>query len=136
MAVARLFVSNNLTQEAAADASGLNRTRIAYANTVLRYAPELADAVMAGVESCFASLNGHDPVAYIVSANVNRRNLTTGQRAMAIVRMNSFLKNEFGGKQRLADEHGISRSRVSYASLIFDHASELADGVSSAASTL
>jgi hypothetical protein len=36
------------------------------------------------VEPRFEPLNGRDPVAYIVSANLARRNLTKGQQAMAL----------------------------------------------------
>jgi hypothetical protein len=38
---------------------------------------------MAGVEPTFVRLNGEDPAAYILSANVERRSLTAGQKAMA-----------------------------------------------------
>jgi hypothetical protein len=36
------------------------------------------------VEPRFEKLNGHDALAYIVSANLARRNLTNGQQAMAL----------------------------------------------------
>lgn len=39
---------------------------------------------LAGVEPAFTSLNGHDPIAYIISTNVNRRHLNKGQQAMAV----------------------------------------------------
>jgi hypothetical protein len=39
---------------------------------------------LAGIEPRFESLNGHDPLAYIASANLKRRNLTKGQQAMAL----------------------------------------------------
>jgi ParB-like chromosome segregation protein Spo0J len=38
---------------------------------------------MAGVEPTFARLNGEDAAAYILSANVERRSLTAGQKAIA-----------------------------------------------------
>lgn len=44
----------------------------------------LAACRLAGVEPTFTSLNGYEPKAYILSANVARRNLNKGQRAMAI----------------------------------------------------
>jgi hypothetical protein len=43
----------------------------------------LAACKLAQVEPRFESLNGQDPRAVIVSANLARRNLTLGQRAMA-----------------------------------------------------
>lgn len=63
----------------------------------------------AGIEPQVVDLNGLDPVRYIVSANINRRNLTKGQRAMALARLypepekggrgktNSLLSKEFSG---------------------------------------
>ena len=62
----------------------------------------LAACRMAGVEPLYASLNGHDPVAYILSANVARRNLTKGQRARAVARINSLISKEltWGGKSQ------------------------------------
>jgi hypothetical protein len=44
----------------------------------------LAACKIAQVEPRFEELNGRDPRAYIVSANLNRRNLTKGQQAMAL----------------------------------------------------
>lgn len=47
----------------------------------------LAACEMAGVEPHFEELNGSDPVAYILSANLARRHMTKGQRAMAAARV-------------------------------------------------
>ena len=44
----------------------------------------LAACKLAGVEPRFEQLNGRDPLAYIASANLKRRNLTKGQQAMAL----------------------------------------------------
>jgi hypothetical protein len=44
----------------------------------------LAACKLANVEPTFEKLNGRDPIAYIVSANLQRRNLNKGQQAMAI----------------------------------------------------
>jgi hypothetical protein len=85
----------------------------------------MAACRIAGVEPRFTSLNGHDPIAYILSANVNRRNLNAGQRAMAVVCMNSFVTNEFGAKQDLADRHDLTRTRVSKAATVHEYAPEL-----------
>ncbi len=87
----------------------------------------LAGCRIAGVEPTYTTLPpGTDPVAYILSANVARRNLTKGQRAMAIVRVGVFLKNSL---RSIEAEHGVSISRISYASTVIRHAPELADQV-------
>jgi len=44
----------------------------------------LAACKLAGIKPVFEKLNGLDPLAYIVSANLARRNLTKGQQAMAL----------------------------------------------------
>jgi hypothetical protein len=41
----------------------------------------------AGVEPHVAELNGMDPAAYVLSANVSRRHLTKSQRAMAVAKL-------------------------------------------------
>src|SRR5271155_5626926 len=47
----------------------------------------LAACKLAGVKPTFEKLNGQDPLAYIVSANLARRNLTKGQQAMAYAKI-------------------------------------------------
>ncbi len=39
---------------------------------------------LAGVDATTTTLNGQDPVSFIVSSNINRRHMTKGQRAMAV----------------------------------------------------
>lgn len=39
---------------------------------------------LAGVEPTVRRLNGEDPNAYVLSANIHRRHMTKGQRAMAV----------------------------------------------------
>ncbi len=69
-------------------------------------------------------------MSYVLSANVNRRNLTKGQRAMAASLMNSFPRKEsWGEKSRVAIDVGVSASGVSKALLVIEHAPELADAV-------
>jgi len=41
-------------------------------------------------------VDGHDPVAFIPSSNVNRRHLNAGQRAMAGVLAEKFKIEQFG----------------------------------------
>lgn len=42
---------------------------------------------IAKIEPYAIELNGQDPVAYILSSNINRRHLTKGQRAMAVAKI-------------------------------------------------
>lgn len=81
---------------------------------------------IAGIEPTYTSLNGHDPVAYILSANISRRNLTRGQRAMAVARMTVLSQNSL---RSIESEHGVAISRISYASTVIRYDRELADQV-------
>jgi hypothetical protein len=54
---------------------------------------------MAGVEPRFEKLNGQDPLAYIVSVNLRRRNLTKGQQAMALAMIYPELGQHGRGKK-------------------------------------
>ncbi len=82
---------------------------------------------LAGVEPRYESLNGHDPVTFVLSANVNRRNLTKGQRAMAVARMNRMTTKL--SLREVANRHDVNRERVRQADAVLDHAEELADAV-------
>ena len=44
----------------------------------------------AGIVPDYVLLDSADPVAYILSANIHRRNLSKGQRAMAMAKMRPF----------------------------------------------
>ena len=93
----------------------------------------LAACRIAGVDPTYTSLNGTDPVAYILSANVARRNLTKGQRAMAIAQMGALSQSSL---REIETEHGISNSRLAYASTVLRHARELADQVMAGTTSL
>ena len=86
----------------------------------------MAACRMAGVEPRFTSLNGRDPITYILSANINRRNLTAGQRAMAAAKL--FLENNRNQTQA-GSLSGVSQSRIAKANIVLKHAPELADAV-------
>ncbi len=65
-------------------------------------------------------------MSYILSANVNRRNLTKGQRAMAAVQL--FVANKTR-QVEASEEVGVSQSRLSKAQMILNFAEELANAV-------
>lgn len=87
---------------------------------------------VAGVDPRFEMLNGQDPVAYILSANVNRRHLTKGQRAMAASEAVFVTNTEVlsrGHRSALADAAGASDSRIAKARVVHEYASDLVPGV-------
>src|SRR3954454_9521459 len=86
---------------------------------------------MAEVEPQFARLNGHDALAVIVSANLNRRNLTRGQKAMALAMI--YPEPERGGRgkrtQIPTEALGFAAMRLSQARSVLGHSRALADRV-------
>ena len=83
---------------------------------------------LAGIEPRFEKLNGQDPIAYIYSANIRRRNLTKSQRVMLVARMYPDTKQ---GKKRItsSEKEQVPKSRLSYARAILRYSEELADSV-------
>ena len=59
---------------------------------------------IAGVDPSTRALDGEDPTAYVLSANVHRRNLSTGQRAMAIAMLRP--EPEKGGRGKKGATNG------------------------------
>ena len=69
---------------------------------------------LAGVEPRSTTLpDGADPVAYVLSANVARRHLSPGQRAMAIAQAQTFSSGTFHRKGEIARRAGVSASSLS-----------------------
>lgn len=93
----------------------------------------LAACALAGVEPTFTTLNGHDPVAFILASNVQRRQMSKGQIAMALVRTSVLSQNTMRDLERLFK---VSSSRIAYASTVDQVASDLGDLVLAGAETL
>jgi len=102
----------------------------------------LAACVLAGVEPHYVTLpEGVDPVTYILSANVQRRMLTSGQRAMAVALARSFFLSEklhvnrftasgqMSQRALAANEAGTTQSYVSMACTVIEYAPHLVDQV-------
>jgi hypothetical protein len=96
----------------------------------------------AGIVPDHVLLDGQDPIAYIASANINRRHLTVGQRAMLMAVL--YPDPEKGGKGRnslLSKEFNVARlefsgSRLSQARTVLRYAPDLLDPVRSGAMAL
>jgi ParB-like chromosome segregation protein Spo0J len=87
----------------------------------------LAACERAGVEPAFVHYDGNDLTGFIIGANVHRRHLTKGQRAMAIVQANSSPRTI--GQTNLASEAETSRTLIARALVVQKWAPELADQV-------
>lgn len=79
---------------------------------------------IAGVPPRFENLNGHDPLAYIVSANLARRNLTKGQQAMALACI--YPEPQQGKRSTSSATKEVSGARLSLARTVLRHSRELA----------
>ncbi|MFO1353025.1 MAG: ParB N-terminal domain-containing protein [Gammaproteobacteria bacterium] len=87
----------------------------------------------AGVDPKVVVLKGQDPITYILSANVNRRHLSKGQRAMAVAKVWSVSDQT---SRKLSDQSGVSKTRLIEARAVLIQAPELADQVLSGALSL
>jgi hypothetical protein len=94
---------------------------------------------IAGVEPTYQSLNGHDAAAFIVSANLARRNLSKGQQAMALAMIypepGRGGRGNTGGAKAARNIGGFSDERLRQARSILRHSHALAGDVLAARTT-
>jgi hypothetical protein len=79
-----------------------------------------------------SSLNSQDPRAYIVSVNLQRRNLTKGQQAMALAMIYPEAERGRGKKdpaRKSPDSGGITQQRLSDARTVLHYSEALAKDV-------
>ena len=91
---------------------------------------------LAGIEPRIRVLNGDDPTAYVLSANIHRRHLTKGQRAMAVAMIYPKPERGRGKKDPAKGTEQVSYSRVKVARTVLQYAPDLADNVLSGAESL
>jgi hypothetical protein len=83
---------------------------------------------MADIDPTFTTYDGADPVAFILSANINRRNLTAGQRAMAMAMVYPEPGERGRGKKGKETLH-FSKMRLSQARTILRHSPDAAQRI-------
>jgi hypothetical protein len=133
--VAAIFpvLADDELQELADDirANGLHQPIVRdAAGVIIDGRNRLLACLRSGVEPRFTALPaGADPVAYILSANVQRRHLNKGQIAMAIAKGRTFSSVKFQGKGEAATSAGLSGAMLSKAIAVLEHASGLVDAV-------
>jgi hypothetical protein len=91
---------------------------------------------LADVEPTFETLNGHDAAAFIVSANLERRNLTKGQQAMALAMIYPEPKRGVHSQFRNLTGKSFSNARLSQARSVLNHSEALAQDVMARRTTL
>jgi hypothetical protein len=80
-----------------------------------------------GVQPIFQTLDGIDPVAFILSSNDKRRHMSKGQRAMIAAKVRLLLNNK--STTNAAAEIGVAQAYVAKASIVLEFAPDLADQV-------
>jgi hypothetical protein len=94
---------------------------------------------IAGVEptyQTYQSINGHDAAAFIVSANLARRNLSKGQQAMAMALIYPDAdKRGRGNKGKSSGTADFSATRLKQARTVLRHSRALAEDVLAARTT-
>lgn len=108
-------------------ANGLQQPIVIQDGTLIDGRNRLAACKLAKIEPTFAEVNGVDPVAYILSANLARRHMTKGQKGMTAAFVILNIAGEEG--RSLASIHGISEQYVSRAKVVAEADSALADQV-------
>lgn len=92
---------------------------------------------LGGIEPEFQKLNGEDQLAFILSTNVKRRHLNSGQRAMAVAMM--YPKPEKGGRGKnssVTEEFSVRSGALSMARTVLADSRALAEEVMSGAKFL
>jgi hypothetical protein len=79
------------------EANGLRQTITLYEDKILdgRHRARACDEL--GLEPEFMDYEGDDPAGYVISLNLSRRHLTTGQRSMAAVDLRAWERERPGG---------------------------------------
>jgi hypothetical protein len=80
----------------------------------------------AGVEPEETVLDGQDPVAFILSSNIYRRNLNKGQAAMVIAKACPLSGQ---GVRQLGALGQVSKTRIAQANVVLEFAPDLVDAV-------
>jgi ParB-like chromosome segregation protein Spo0J len=88
---------------------------------------------LAKVEPEVRHLNGEDPNAYVLSANIHRRSLTQGQRAMAVAMIRPEPEKGGRGKKGATSGgfSGVAHQRIADARAVLAYSRKLAEAVMS-----
>ena len=103
-------------------ANGLRSPIVLFEGEVLDGWHRYTACLAAGVEPTFAEFEGNDPVAFVISANLHRRQLTGSQRAASIVACSAWKPahrppagNSAPGSELLAKQAEVSTRTIEHA---------------------
>jgi hypothetical protein len=84
---------------------------------------------IAGITPPIRELNGEDPTAFVLSANIHRRHMTKGQRAMATAFIYPEAMSKGGRGKTTVKITGVSDAYVKHARAVLTHSRTLAEAV-------
>jgi len=125
-------------------ANGLAQPIVTHEGEILDGRHRYQACLQAGVEPQFTEFRGSDALAFVLSANLNRRHLSVAQRAMVAAKIANMPAHRPGDKcanlrtsqPEAAEELGVSRRSVQTAAQILDKAPKLAKEVEAGNITL
>jgi len=125
-------------------ANGLAQPIVTHEGAILDGRHRHQACLQAGVEPQFTEFHGGDALAFVLSANLNRRHLTVAQRAMVAAKIANMpahrpedkCANLRTSQPEAAEALGVSRRSVQTAAQILDEAPKLAKEVEAGNITL
>jgi len=125
-------------------ANGLAQSIVTHEGAILDGRHRYQACLQAGVEPQFTEFHGGDALAFVLSANLNRRHLTVAQRAMVAAKIANMpahrpedkCANLRTSQPEAAEALGVSRRSVQTAAQILDEAPKLAKEVEAGNITL
>lgn len=112
---------------------GLEHPIVLVADDVLDGRNRLAAGQLAGIEVTATRYDGDDPWGYVLAVNLNRRDMTKGQKAMVAAQVCSETEQTI---RTVAMTSGTSVTRIGVASTVLTYATDLAAAVVSGARSL
>lgn len=85
---------------------------------------------LAGIVPNYEAYEGDDPAGYVLATNINRRHLSKGQKAMIAAKVRSVSEQSV---RSIAEQSGVTPTRIGIASTVLQHAPDLADAVAAGA---
>ena len=90
-------------------ANGLAQPIVTHEGAILDGRHRYHACLQAGVEPQFTEFQGSDALAFVISANLNRRHLTDSQRAMVAAKLESY---SHGGNRRKVQDANLRLDRT------------------------
>jgi ParB-like chromosome segregation protein Spo0J len=104
---------------------GLRQPVVLYDGQVLDGRHRLLACERAGVEPTFTEYDGDDPLGFVLSANITRRNLNPAQRAVVAARCVADTPLSSDGRKDTAARFGVGEKQLQQAKALLAEAADL-----------